>query len=121
MLAMLLLSQLGQGASAEPPDWAQDAVETVQQRGLIQGYPSGELGGVRPMTRNELAELLDRVDEQGESEQSGFASRGDLRQTRQASQGLQDQMDTLKTRVENLEEGSGRLQQRTGEVARPSL
>jgi vacuolar-type H+-ATPase subunit I/STV1 len=122
LLAMLLISQLGQAAAAEPtPEWARDAVETLQQRGIIKGYPDGSTGGERPVTRNECAELIERLDQERLREEAAFSSKSDLDETREAAGSLVEQIDGLDTRVQNLEEQTDHLDQRKDEVRRPSL
>jgi hypothetical protein len=122
LLTMLLISQLGQAAIAQPPpEWAKDAVETLQQRGIIEGYPDGGMGGSRPATRNELAELIERLDQERLSEEAEFSSKSDLDETRQGVSGLSEELDALDARVQNLEENTDNLQQRGDETRRPSL
>lgn len=116
LLAMLLLSQMGQSASADPPEWARDAVDAVQQRGIMKGYPDGSLDGERPVTRNELAEIIERLDQQRLREESAFTTQAELDEAREATSGLVEQIDALDTRVENLEDNTDRLQQRNDEV-----
>jgi hypothetical protein len=42
--------------------WAYDAVQQLAEEGYIKGYPDGTFKGSRPMTRYELAALVDRAD-----------------------------------------------------------
>lgn len=122
LLAMLLLGQLSQTASADPaPEWAQDAVDTLQQRGIIRGYPDGSIDGDRPATRDELAELIERLDQERLKTEAGFAPSSDLDELRQESQGMLDDLNALETSVDNLEQSTDQLQQRRDEVRRPGL
>ena len=45
--------------------WAYDYVEGLQKRGIIEGYPDGNFGGDRSMTRYEYAAMLYRALEKG--------------------------------------------------------
>lgn len=45
--------------------WAYDYVESLQKRGIIEGYPDGNFGGDRSMTRYEYAAMLYRALEKG--------------------------------------------------------
>lgn len=45
--------------------WAYDYVEALQKRGIIEGYPDGNFGGDRSMTRYEYAAMLYRALEKG--------------------------------------------------------
>lgn len=122
LLGMLLLGQLSQVASAEPaPEWAQDAVDTLQQQGIVRGYPDGSLKGDRPTSRDELAELIERLDQERLKGEAGLAPRTDLDGLRQETQGALDELETLETRVDNLEQGTEQLQQRRDEVRRPGI
>lgn len=45
--------------------WAYDYVESLQKRGIIEGYPDGNFAGDRSMTRYEYAAMLYRALEKG--------------------------------------------------------
>lgn len=45
--------------------WAYDYVESLQKRGIIEGYPDGNFGGDRSCTRYEYAAMLYRALEKG--------------------------------------------------------
>ena len=47
--------------------WAYEYLDSLQKRGIIQGYPDGSFGGDRSLTRYEYATMLCRVLEQGVS------------------------------------------------------
>ena len=122
LLLLLLFVGLGPTAGAEPaPGWAQDAVETLRQRELWQGYPEGQGEGQRALTRNELAELLQRLDEQRRRAEEAFSDRSVLEQTRVETVELGDGLDALEVRIQNLEAGTEGLRQREQETARPAL
>ncbi|MBO5168864.1 MAG: S-layer homology domain-containing protein [Phascolarctobacterium sp.] len=45
--------------------WAYDYIEGLQKRGIVEGYPNGNFGGDRSMTRYEYAAMLYRALEKG--------------------------------------------------------
>ena len=45
--------------------WAYDYIEGLQKRGIVEGYPDGNFGGDRSMTRYEYAAMLYRALEKG--------------------------------------------------------
>ena len=45
--------------------WAYDYIEGLQKQGIIEGYPDGNFGGDRTMTRYEFAAMLFLAMEQG--------------------------------------------------------
>mgnify|MGYP003398144206 FL=1 len=45
--------------------WAYDYIEGLQRRGIVEGYPDGNFGGDRSMTRYEYAAMLYRALEKG--------------------------------------------------------
>lgn len=44
--------------------WAEKAIRRCMERGLLKGYPDGSFGPDRPVTRAELAVILDRLDKE---------------------------------------------------------
>lgn len=52
----------------EPDDitghWAEKAIRRCMERGLMKGYPDGSFGPDKPVTRAELAVILDRLDKE---------------------------------------------------------
>lgn len=41
--------------------WSYDAVQMLEEKGLVEGYPDGLFKGDRPMTRYEMAMVVARV------------------------------------------------------------
>jgi hypothetical protein len=120
LLAMLLISQLGATAAADPaPDWAKDAVDTLQQRDILQGYPEGERDGGRAATRNELAELIERLDQERLESEATFSTELELDETRRQAGSVSEQIESLDARVQNLEQSTDRLDQRQDQTVRP--
>src|SRR5439155_723512 len=46
---------------AEKDHWAFEAMDNLQKKGILVGYPDGHFRGKRTMTRNEFAVALDRA------------------------------------------------------------
>ena len=44
--------------------WAEKAIRRCMERGLLKGYPDGSFGPDRPVTRAELAVILDRLEKE---------------------------------------------------------
>lgn len=44
--------------------WAEKAIRRCMERGLLRGYPDGSFGPDKPVTRAELAVILDRLDKE---------------------------------------------------------
>ena len=119
LLAMLLIGQLGQAVSADP-DWANDASAEVKDRKIMRGTPhDSSLQGERPVKRDELAEILERLDQEQAREQEDFATKDELNTSNSQAIDLQDYLHSLKTRVENLEQKTDGIEQRDDAVARP--
>lgn len=122
LLSLLLLSQVGQGALAEPaPAWAEDAVHTLEERQLIQGYPSQSEAGAPAMTRDEMAELLNRVDVQRVHEDSATASKSELKTVQDEVSGIRQDLEEMDARTEDLEQDEEQLKQRRDQTRRPGL
>lgn len=67
LLARLEGAETRAGAQARPlpfrdpiPSWAREAVQAMVEKGLLRGYPDGTFRPDRPVTRTELAVVLDR-------------------------------------------------------------
>lgn len=63
-LSLLCVAPIyAQGAFTDVPSehWAYDAVELLQSKGIVQGYPDGTYQGKRTMSRYELATVIARV------------------------------------------------------------
>lgn len=45
--------------------WAEKAIRRCMERGLLKGYPDGRFGPDKPVTRAELATVLDRLEDDG--------------------------------------------------------
>lgn len=46
--------------------WAEHSIRRVMARGLLRGYPDGSFGPDKPVTRAELAAVLDRLNKEDE-------------------------------------------------------
>jgi hypothetical protein len=116
LMTLLLMGLLCPWASAEPvpepmPEWARDAVRKLYEQGLLRGYPPGQASPAETTTRNETAELLERLDQQRLTEQAQFSDRSEVRQ----------QLEELEQRVDSLEQGTDNLELRQEETARPGF
>lgn len=104
LLAMLLIGQLGQAASADP-NWANDASKEVQDRKIMRGTPhDSSLQGERPVKRDELAEILERLDQAQQSEQEEFATKEELNSTQNGATSLREEIEAVNQRVDSLEQ-----------------
>lgn len=121
LLAMLLIGQLGQAANADP-NWANDASKEVKDRKIMRGTPhDSSLQGERPVKRDELAEILERLDQAQEREQEEFATKEDLNATQRGATSLREEIEAVDERVDNLEQKSDNIEQRDKAVTRPRI
>ncbi len=71
LVSQLTGRNIGQGENTimfpDVPEnhWAYDYIEGLQKRGIVEGYPDGNFGGDRSMTRYEYAAMLYRALEKG--------------------------------------------------------
>ena len=58
---------IGAGMFPDVPEnhWAYEAVKSLGEKGLIEGYPDGSFGGERSLSRYEFAEIVYRALERG--------------------------------------------------------
>ncbi|GMU58075.1 MAG: hypothetical protein AMXMBFR33_72210 [Candidatus Xenobia bacterium] len=106
--AALLISLLLPARAQEAPPWAQEAVETLKEQGIMRGYPDGSVNGARGITRYELVELLDRVDQLDQSLHAQAASNQSLQELQQSLDQARQSLDALggnplDSRVEHLQ------------------
>lgn len=113
----LLVSLLLPAWAEEAPPWAQEAVKTLKEQGIMRGYPDGSVHGSRGITRYELAELLDRVQEQDQSLHGQAVSRDSLQELQQAVDQTRESLDELGGN--QLDDRVDRLQLRLEELGRP--
>ncbi len=104
MVLLLSLACLAQPADDRAPAAVRDAVERVQQAGLMKGYPDGKLRGNRAMTRNEVAEIMDRFQRLYEDATRNFVTKGDLEPIRAATKNLRDTLAELEALVKPMEQ-----------------
>lgn len=103
----------------EPPAWARDAVQKLQQEGLLQGYGNGQLSGHRAITRYELSELLNRVEARDAGQDANFATQAELSELQKSAQAVRESLDRLGS--DDLEGRVHRLELRLNELGRPEL
>ena len=70
ILAIAAVAALSAGVSAyaanpfsdvTPNDWAYQAVESLSEQGVVEGYPDGTFKGERNITRYEMAQIIARM------------------------------------------------------------
>ncbi|MBI3925391.1 MAG: S-layer homology domain-containing protein, partial [Armatimonadetes bacterium] len=98
--------------------WAKDAVAALAARGLVEGYPDGTFKGDRAASRWEVAMVVARLLARMEQEHATFASKAELDELRKLILALRGELDALGVRITNLEEATGRLEQRVGALER---
>ncbi len=115
--AALLVGLLLPARAEEAPPWAQEAVKTLKDQGIMRGYPDGSVHGSSGITRNELAELLDRIEEQDQSLHGQAVSKDSLQELQQAADQTRASLDELGGN--QLDSRVERLQLRLEELGRP--
>lgn len=98
--------------------WAADAVKTLQEKGLIEGYPDGTFRGDRAMSRYEVAMLIARALAKLEAEQATFASKSELQELLRLAEAFREELDAMGVRVTNLEQQVERLDKRVDEIGK---
>ncbi len=98
--------------------WAYDAVQMLEEKGLVEGYPDGLFKGERPMTRYEMAMIVARVIAKLEQVQSSipempdlsvYATKTDLEAINKLIKEYGNELDALGVRVTNVEDTLGKL------------
>lgn len=117
-LASLTSASLAAPLMEREDHWANDAVKTLQERGLIEGYPDGTFRGDRAMSRYEVAMLIARALAKLEAEHATFASKSELQELLQMARAFRQELDAMGVRVDNLEEQVARLDKRVEEIGR---
>lgn len=122
LFLMLLLFALitARSAAAAPlmdrgdeAPWARDAVGTLQDRGLVEGYPDGAYKGDRAMTRDEAADLLSALRALMDEQQARLGSKQDLQDLEQQVEALHDALEGTGTSVDGLEQRVESLEKTT--------
>lgn len=129
--AIMSLPVLADPFSDVPQDhWAYDAVQMLEEKGLVEGYPDGLFKGDRAMTRYEMAMVVARVIAKLEQVQASIPEIPDLsiyatKQDLEAIQSLLDEfrneLDALGVRVNNIEDSLGKLTARVEELERVKI
>ncbi|MEQ8172602.1 MAG: S-layer homology domain-containing protein, partial [Candidatus Eremiobacterota bacterium] len=110
--------------------WAYDAVQMLEEKGLVEGYPDGLFKGERPMTRYEMAMVVARVIAKLEQLQSSipempdlsiYATKTDLEAINKLIGEYGNELDALGVRVTNVEDTLGKLSGRVEELERIKL
>jgi len=110
--------------------WAYDAVQMLEEKGLVEGYPDGLFKGDRPMTRYEMAMVVARVIAKLEQVQASipempdlsiYATKQDLETLNRLLEEFRSELDALGVRVNNIEDSLGKLTSRVEELERITL
>jgi S-layer homology domain/Protein of unknown function (DUF2808) len=96
---------LSQENKVDPDSWAYQSLKSLQDRGILKGYPNGAFQGDRPLTRDEFAAGLNMALEKTlESFASGErVTRDDLLALQQLQLDFKAELTALKNRVSALE------------------
>ncbi len=102
------VTNVSQLRDVQPSDWAYEALRSLVERyGCIAGYPDGTFRGNRAMTRYEFAAGLNACLQQVErliaSNTADFATKQDLATLQRLIEEFRPELETLRTRVANLE------------------
>jgi len=107
--------------------WAYDAVQMLEEKGLVEGYPDGLFKGDRPMTRYEMAMVVARVVAKLEQVQASipeipdlsiYATKEDMAALNRLLEEFREELDALGVRVANIEDSLGKLSSRVEELER---
>ncbi|MBI2265720.1 MAG: S-layer homology domain-containing protein [Armatimonadetes bacterium] len=102
--------------------WAQEAVNQLAAKGLLEGYPSSDFRGDRAASRYELAMLVARVVAKVESlpapDLSSLATKADLDAIQALLAEYRKELDALGVRVDNVESKIESLTTRVEELER---
>ena len=113
ILAIAAVAALSAGVSAyaanpfsdvTPNDWAYQAVESLSEQGVVEGYPDGTFKGERNITRYEMAQIIARM--LAKEDQLNAEQRATL--DKLAGE-YADELANLGVRVSNLEKKVGNL------------
>ena len=113
ILAMAAVAALAAGVSAyaanpfsdvSTSDWAYQAVSTLSDQGVVEGYPDGTFKGQNNITRFEMAQIVARLmakEDQLNAEQKATVDK--------LAAEYADELDSLGVRVSNLEKKVGNI------------
>lgn len=107
--AVLAVSLLGAGGAAGFRDVPSDlaaahAVRTLAEAGIVTGYPDGTFRGERPITRYEMALMLDRMLARMHAERAAGATKFDLDALHTVVESHADELAALERRMAKLED-----------------
>jgi hypothetical protein len=102
-------------SDVQPTDWAFTAVQSLVERyGCITGYPNDTFRGNRALTRNEFAAglnaCLDKINELMATSTSNVVQKEDLATLQRLQAEFQDELATLKGRIDALEDRTAILE-----------
>ncbi len=128
LILIIPLSAMADPFSDVPSEhWAYDAVNMLEEKGLVEGYPDGLFKGDRPVTRYEMAMVVARVIAKLEQVQASipqmpdlsvYATKEDLEVINKLAKEFKGELDGLGVRVANIEDSLGRISSRVEELER---
>jgi hypothetical protein len=115
LAAVAVAAQAQSGAPSDVPrnHWAFEAVDTLFREGLLKGYPDGTFKGSRPLSRYELAAVLDGVNRklqarldaiQAGKAQASPIERAELEAQIRALRGDVDELKPIRSELNSLTE-----------------
>ncbi|MGE0491921.1 MAG: S-layer homology domain-containing protein [Vulcanimicrobiota bacterium] len=103
--SLILLLLLVTPALARPP------MEGLVERGLLQGYHDGQLQPDRAVTRNELAQMVENLRGDLDTQHQRLGGADQARATQDQAVALRSELEALARRIDDLRVDS--LEQRT--------
>ncbi|MBI2263657.1 MAG: S-layer homology domain-containing protein [Armatimonadetes bacterium] len=102
--------------------WAQDAVRSLAEKGLVQGYGDGRFNGNRDVSRYQMAHavarLLERLEKNQGPDFSQYIVGKDIEILRKLVKDLRVELDALAVRTSRVEDVLSSLESRTSELER---
>ncbi|MBT9588947.1 S-layer homology domain-containing protein, partial [bacterium] len=123
LISAILLTPLATRAAPLFPDalanhWAADALRRLAEQGLVEGYRDGTFKGDRAASRYEVALIVARLLQKEEQAHATVATKEQLNLVQQLAEQLRDELNVLGVRVQQVEEGVVRLDERVTELER---
>ena len=110
--------------------WSYDAVQMLEEKGILEGYPDGLFKGDRPVSRYEMAVAIARVVAKLEQisasvpeipDLSIYATKEDLEVINSLLEEFRSELDAMGIRVNNIEDSLASLTSRVDELERISV
>lgn len=127
-LLITFIPVMAESFSDVPQDhWSYDAVQLLEEKGLVEGYPDGLFRGDRPMTRYEMAMVVARIVAKLEQIEASvpqmpdlsiYAAKEDLEIINKLLDEFRAELEALGIRVTNIEDSLMGLNSRMEELER---